>query len=276
MARLPRLIVPGRMHYVSQRCHDMLELFRDSDDFQHMRTWILEASRQFHVRIFSYVLLAEGIRMLVEPSDHEGLARMMQWVGRHYVPYFNRKYGRTGSLWQGRFHTTLIEPERYFTLCSRYIEAAPVRSRLVNQVGDYPWSSYAHHAGVRSDPILSDPVSYWAMGNTPFEREANYVACMEQALTSVEEEALEHGLCRSWVLGGAAFVAEIEHSTQRRTQPLRRGRPRKRSSDQDLSLDTATTAEGVGHETSVTIDSAGRGYLSDQTGTEMPHYSVPN
>src|SRR5207302_6422794 len=96
--------------------------FRDEEDYRAFLGWLREAAKNFKVAIHAYVLMPNHLHLLASPSDHQGLAHMMQWVGRQYVPYFNHRHGRVGSLWQGRFKTSLIDSERYFMVCSRYIE----------------------------------------------------------------------------------------------------------------------------------------------------------
>ena len=115
----------------------------------------------------------------------------MQRTGRYYVPWFNAKYGRSGSLFQGRFKTSVIDAASYFMQCSQYIELAPVRAQLAGDALAYPWSSYAHHAGVRPDPVITDHALYWALGNTPFQREAAYKELAERALTAAQLQVIE-------------------------------------------------------------------------------------
>ena len=122
----------------------------------------------------------------------------MQWVGRHYVPYFNRKYGRAGTLWQGRFKATVIDAANYLMSCTRYIELNPVRSGIAANPGDYAWSSYAHHIGAKSDPSITDHPLFWALGNTPFEREAAYKDLAEQALAPEDLQELKETARKGW------------------------------------------------------------------------------
>jgi putative transposase len=165
--------------------------------------------------------------LLATPADETGLARMMQWVGRYYVPYFNRKYQREGTLWQGRFKTTVIDPEKYFLTLSRFIESNPVRVELAADPAHYPWSSYAHHAGTRSDPLITDHAKYWALGNTPFDREAAYKELLNQEPSREEVEAIMAAAQTGWVLGSEQFKASIAKQASRRVTPAKRGRPRK-------------------------------------------------
>ncbi len=202
-------------------------IFRDDEDFQAFLKWLREAARQFKVALHAYVLMPNHVHLLVSPSDVAGLGKMMQWVGRYYVPYFNHKYQRMGTLWQGRYRTSVIESERYFMTCLRYIELNPVRAELVADPAQYAWSSYAHHSGAKIDPYITEHPLFWSLGNTPFEREAAYKALTEQALAIEEMQALQDASEKGWALGSEQFKSGLERQIQRRVQPGKKGRPRK-------------------------------------------------
>ncbi len=225
MARLPRLVVPHQPHHIIQRGNDRQLIFRDTNDYRIFLDWLRAAAKQFKVAIHAYVLMPNHLHLLATPSDQEGLARMMQWVGRFYVPYFNRKYGRVGTLWQGRYKATVIDSERYFITCSRYIELNPVRAGLVSSPAEFPWSSYEHHVGAKPDPLITDHPLYWALGNTPFEREAAYKDLTGQALTSEEVSSLVEATLKGWALGSEQFKRTLERQANRRVGPAKRGRP---------------------------------------------------
>lgn len=227
MARLPRLVVPQQPHHLIQRGNDRQVIFRDADDYTVFLKWLREAAKLYAVAIHAYVLMPNHVHLLVTPADMAGLGKMMQWVGRFYVPYFNRKYARAGTLWQGRFKATVIDSERYFMSCCRYIELNPVRAGMVADPGQYPWSSYAHHVGSKSDPFITGHPLYWALGNTPFEREAAYKELVEQGLADEEVRALSEATDKCWALGSADFMASLEKKASRRVRPARRGRPSK-------------------------------------------------
>jgi putative transposase len=234
MARLPRLVVPHQPHHVIQRGNDRQEIFRDEEDYLAFLKWMREAARLFKVAIHSYVLMPNHVHLLASPSDASGLAKMMQWIGRYYVPYFNRKHRRVGTLWQGRYKATVIDSERYFMTCCRYIELNPVRAHLAQSPSEYRWSSFSHHAGITPDPYLTDHPLYWALGNTPFDRQAAYKGLMEQALTSQEAVELKEATYKGWALGSDQFKAALEKQTRRRVRPARRGRPRKQAASENV------------------------------------------
>lgn len=225
MARLPRLVIPNQPHHIIQRGNDRQLIFRDAADYLFFLDRLREGSRQFKVAIHAYVLMSNHLHLLATPSDEQGLSKMMQWIGRHYVPYFNHKYERTGTLWQGRYRATVIDAERYLMMCSRYIELNPVRAGIAPMPGDYPWSSYQHHIGIKSDPIVADHPLYWALGNTPFDREATYRNLVEQGVSEQDVRLLSEATLKGWPLGSDQFKLALERQTQRRVRPSKRGRP---------------------------------------------------
>lgn len=227
MARLSRLVVPQQPHYVSQVGHDRQPVFRDSEDYATYLNWLREGARKFRVAIHAYVLLPEAIDLLATPADAEGLPRMMQWLSRYYVPYFNRKYGRTGTLWGGRYRAAVLDAPTWLLDCCRFLEMQPVRLGTAAEPQEYRWSSFAHHAGIQADPVITDHPLYWALGNTPFEREAAYRRRVEAGMSAAETERLASALRSGWALGPEAFRSEMERKTGRRAGPARRGRPPK-------------------------------------------------
>jgi putative transposase len=225
MARLPRLVIPHQPHHVIQRGNDRQLIFREQEDYQRFLGWLKESARFYSVAIHAYVLMPNHLHLLATPEDADGLAQMMQKLGRFYVPWFNHKYQRYGGLFQGRFRTSLIDSDRYFLACSRYIELNPVRAQLAASPLDYPWSSYAHHAGVLIDPLVTDHALYWSLGNTPFQREAAYIDLAQQGLSIDELQAISRAALKGQPLGSDAFKAELERKTSRQILPAKRGRP---------------------------------------------------
>lgn len=225
MARLPRLVVPGQPHHIIQRGTNRQPLFRSDDDFERMLAILKEAARDTGVGIHAYVLMHNHLHILATPSDAKGLSILMQVIGRRYVRYYNDRYQRTGALFEGRYKATAIDSERYLFICMAYIELNPVRAGMVGGPSDYPWSSYAHNAGLKPDPLINEHPLFWALGNTPFAREAAYREIVDLGVRRDAEQAITESTLKGWVLGadGAAFVTQ---PLSRRATPLPRGRPR--------------------------------------------------
>ena len=225
MARLPRLVLPNLPHHILQSGNNSELVFREDEDYQRFLGWLKESAKEFKVAIHAYVLMPDHLHLLATPATVEGLAQTMQRVGRYYVPWFNAKYQRTGSLFQGRFKTSLIEAGRYFMACSRFIESNPVRSGFVTEPGGYPWSSYAHHAGIAPSAVITDHALYWALGNTPFQREAGYIELSRPSLSEAEMAMLDASVLKGWPLGSDQFKTELQNRAKRQVLPAKRGRP---------------------------------------------------
>jgi len=234
MARLPRLVVPHQPHYLIQRGLNGQELFRDGDDYAAFLGWMRAAARQYGVALHAYCLLPGELHLLLSPVDTDGLAGMMQWIGRHYVPYYNQKYGRAGTLWQGRYKTSVVDAGPYLLSCSRYIEFAAVRAGLAGGAEHYPWSSYPHHAGIKPDGAVTDHPIYWALGNTPFQREAAYIELAGLGLSGAETKEIEASVLKGWPLGTDKFKLDLQNRMKRQVLPAKRGRPFKVKAPTDL------------------------------------------
>lgn len=225
MARLPRLIVPHQAHHVVQQGIDRALIFREPEDHARFLGWLRDSAKAYKVAIHAYVLMPSQLQLLATPSDEDGLALAIQRVGRYYVPWFNAKYGRSGSLFQGRFKTAVLDAPAYLMHCSQYIEATPVREHAAADALAYPWSSYGHHAGVRPDPVITDHALYWALGNTPFQREAAYKELAERGLGGAQLVAIEQAVLKGWPLGSDAFKLDLQNKAKRQVLPAKRGRP---------------------------------------------------
>lgn len=227
MARLTRLCVPGWPHLVLQSGHNRRPVFQDDLDRKLFLELLQSAALTHGAAIHAYTLLDNEVRLLATPAGDDSLSGMMQALGRRYGSSFNRRHGHSGSLWEGRFRATVVEPERHLLACMRYVEQARAVDGEGTGLGQHVWSSAAHHLGERVDPLVSDHLLYWSLGNTPFEREAAYRDLLQQALTSTEATLISSALRKGWPFGSAGFLVELSGSTPRRLAPLPRGRPRK-------------------------------------------------
>ena len=232
MARLPRLTLPGQPHHVIQRGNNRQAIFVDQEDRQMLLGLIGEHAARLQVALHAYVLMDNHFHLLATPSTIEGLPQWMQAVGRRYVRYFNDRHGRTGTLWEGRYRSTLIQTDRYFLACMAYIDLNPVRAGMVVEARDYPWSSHGHYAGLRGDRLITPHPLYWSLGNTPFAREAAYAELVRAGVTQADAALLTEATLRGWAAGDAAFVESLQKNTARRVVKNKAGR-RPRTEKQD-------------------------------------------
>lgn len=225
MARLPRLTLPGYPHHIIQRGNNRQVIFADAHDFESMRALLADSARKFGVAVHAYVLMDNHFHLLATPPTAEALPLMMQAVGRSYVRSFNNRHGRSGTLWEGRYRSTLIESERYLLACMVYIDLNPVRAGLVAQPADWRWSSHAHSVGQRADPLVTPHALFWALGNTPFAREAAYGELVHAGITARQQGMLTDAALRGWALGEAGFIDALQKKSARRVSKSKAGRP---------------------------------------------------
>lgn len=228
MARLPRLTVPGYPHHIIQRGNNRQPILVDDADRERLLAELRQHAGAQQVAVHSYVLMDNHLHLLATPATADGVPRMMQGLGRAYVRWFNRRHGRSGTLWEGRYRSTLIEAERYLLACMVYIDLNPVRAGMVAAPADYPWSSHAHCVGLRVDPLVTPHPLYWALGNTPFAREHAYAQLVQSGLAPDQQARLASAAHSGWALGEADFVTELQRRTARRVSRVAVGRPRKR------------------------------------------------
>ena len=225
MARLPRLTLPGYPHHVIQRGNNRQAIFVSVADYQSLLDLLDDNAKKFGVAIHAYVLMSNHFHLLATPQTANGLPQMMQAVGRRYVRYFNDSQKRSGTLWEGRYKSTLIQSDRYLLACMAYIDLNPVRAALVAQAGDYPWSSYGHYSGRRLDKLITPHALVWELGNTPFAREAAYAELVQSGISPVKQVALTESALHGWALGEPDFLADLQKRTKRRASKSTAGRP---------------------------------------------------
>ncbi len=230
MARLSRFVVAGQAHHVGLRAVAGGQAFIDAADHLLFLEALRRSASENHVAVHACTLWADEVQLLATPVAAEDLGRTMQALARFYVGAFNRRHGRSGALWQGRFRAAPVGGAAELLNCMLYIEQAPRRYGASGPVVDFMWSSAAHHAGIRHDPMLAGvpPASgYWLLGNTPFEREAAYAALLEVPLPAEQLARVEASTMKGWAMGSGEFIASLGSETPRRPVARARGRPRK-------------------------------------------------
>jgi putative transposase len=225
MARLPRLSVAGCVHHVIQRGHNRQHIFLSDADRQFFLALLEENARKFFVAIHAYVLMDNHFHLLATPQAADTLANMMQSLGRRYVRYFNDMHQRSGTLWDGRYRSTVLQAEKHLLNCMAYVDLNPVRAGVVQMARDFEWSSHRHYVGLRTDKFLQPHVLAWTLGNTPFAREAAYGEMVRQGITTVQSTQVTDFTLGGWPLGGQEFLDALEKDSMRRIQKGRPGRP---------------------------------------------------
>jgi putative transposase len=227
MARLPRYFAPGQPQHLIQRGNDRQKIFRSADDYAVFYECLVDAADRYGCAVHAYILMPTHMHLLATPKTEQSLPRALQSVGRRYVQYFNETYSHAGTLWEGRYRATILEPAHYLLTCMRYVELNPVRKKLAKRPDDYFWSSYHAHASGEPDDLLSDHAVYQALGKTESSRHKAYRALFRNRLPQETVDDIRDATNKAWVLGTERFKKRIEKASGRRASPLPKGRPRK-------------------------------------------------
>lgn len=216
MARLPRLYAPGVAQHIIQRGNNKQPCFFHTADYQFYLHHLRESAIRYGVDLHAYVLMTNHIHLMITPQEDGSATGMMQSLGTRFVQYINGRYGRTGSLWEGRYKSTLVDTDAYGLALYRYIECNPLRAGIVDSPGLYLWSSYRANAMGHPAPWLTPHPSYLALGDTLERRLANYRALFRSDLAPTELKRIRDSSMKGWVLGDQAFVARIQGDASRR------------------------------------------------------------
>lgn len=216
--------VAGYPHHVIQRGNDRRAIFADSSDLTRYLDALRDVAAEHQLSVHAYVLMPNHVHLLMTPINPRAIGAAMQALGRRYVRWFNDRHARTGALFEGRYRSTVVEADRYLMACMRYIELNPVRASLVAAPEHYSWSSYRHHTGLATDALISDHALYWQLGNTPFDRQAEYRRLFEQDATAGEIDLIRQSTHGGWALGTRDFAVRLGRKSARRTERRQPGR----------------------------------------------------
>jgi putative transposase len=214
------------LHLV-QRGHNRGACFFAEQDYHAYLGWLGDALQREQCGLHAYVLMTNHIHLLVTPRDARTIPRFIMAVGRRYVQHINHTYGRSGTLWDSRYRSSLVQEETYLLLCQRYIELNPVRAGMANDPAAYRWSSYRANALGEPNGLLSPHPLYLALGQDNAGRQEAYRALFRAALDDEPIGELRMALNQNQPIGNARFYGEIEAMTGQRRELRRRGRPRK-------------------------------------------------
>ncbi|HEX8572534.1 MAG TPA: transposase [Allosphingosinicella sp.] len=220
MARLPRFVVPGIPHHVTQRGNGRARVFFRDGDYARYRDWLAEACRAQQVEAWAWVLMPNHVHLILVPADSDGLRRALAPLHRRYAGYIHAREDRCGHFWQGRFGCVAMD-EPHLAAAIRYVLLNPVRAGLVSRAADWPWSSVHAHLGGRDDGLTRrDPVA----GRCPD---------LSALLEAGEDEAMSRRLRRAEStgrpVGDRGFLDRLAALAGRNLEPGRPGRKPKRS-----------------------------------------------
>ena len=237
MPRRPRVHLDGVPLHIVQRGHNREPCFFGEQDYSSYLHWLGEAVTEFDCALHAYVLMTNHVHLLLTPRKAEAVPKLIISLGRRYVQYVNRSYRRTGTLWESRYKSSLVQAETYLLACQRYIELNPVRAAMVEDPAHYRWTSYRSNALGQDDQRLTAHPLYLSLGRSNKARQAAYRALFRAQLDRAALDDIRLALHQSQPLGNARFYARIENMTGTRREAKPRGRPR-------LAADSALASQG--------------------------------
>ncbi|WP_028581824.1 REP-associated tyrosine transposase [Desulfogranum japonicum] len=227
MPRSDRIIVPDTPHHVMQRGHNRQAVFISDEDYTYYRDNLLLFKQEFGCKVYAYCLMTNHVHLIVDPGpDPESLSKLMKRVAGRQTRYVNKSEKRSGSIWEGRFKSSIISTHEYLPACCRYIELNPLRAGMVDDPAEYRWSSYACKVRDTHDPVVDFPRFYLALGADFEERRAAYRKYVLDTIPDNEINLIRKALQRGQITGGNRFREELSTRLGMRFSNLGPGRPK--------------------------------------------------
>lgn len=202
-------------------------IYFEEGDYLAYLGWLKEGAERYGCAVHAYVLMTNHVHLLMTPESKVSISRMMQYVGRRYVPYINHTYGRSGTLWEGRYKGSLIEDEQYLLTCMRYIELNPVRANMVKSPKEHRWSSFLANAYGKKNALVEPHDLYLTLGTNDTTRRQAYRGLFRHHLDSELLEEIRSAWQTGTPLGNDRFRKQIARASQTKVGYAKRGRPRK-------------------------------------------------
>jgi putative transposase len=231
MPRQSRLVLPGVAMHVIQRGNNRGACFHVRSDYLLYLLHLHELAKKFDCAVHAYCLMPNHVHLLLTPSSEGGCIALMRDLGQRYVQYFNRRHGRTGTLWEGRYRSSLVESARYVLACYRYIELNPVRAALVQRPDAYEWSSHRGNTGRHSDSLLSPHAEFAALGAA----KGAYLALFEEALEPALLCEIRQATNAGYPLGSETFKSGVVAPLGHKLAPGKPGREARAPGDRSQS-----------------------------------------
>lgn len=227
MPRKPRFFLPNVPVHAIVRGNSRNVIFAEDSDRKNYLEFAKEASEQHKVNIHAYVLMDNHVHWLMSSEVPENISKFMQYIGRRYVPYFNRKYDKSGTLWEGRFKASLVNSDKYLLSCYRYIELNPIRSGMVNHAEAWHWSSYRCNALEEQNNLITPHENYYGLGRNSKQRAKHYQESFKELIDSSLINDIRDSVQTGTPLGNEKFKEQIEKLLGLKVGHSHRGRPKK-------------------------------------------------
>lgn len=224
MARRPRIVLPDVPLHIIQRGNNRQACFCGDSDHLVYLDLLARYAKAAACAVHAYVLMSNHVHLLLSPPDKGAPARLMKLLGQRYVQYFNRRHQRSGTLWEGRYRSCLVQDEHYLLVCQRYIELNPVRAGMAAEPGGYRWSSFHANANGQRDKVITPHPVYREISVSDGERQQRYRALFDDALPQNMLNHLRHASNGNYTFGSLQFEQSVMRAAGRPAVPQRGGR----------------------------------------------------
>ena len=245
MPRHARLRLADCPWHVIQRGVNRARCFVDDHDRQRFLSLLKDHAADNGCAIHAYVLMDNHVHLLVTPDSEDGLSRTMKALGERYVPQFNRRHGRTGTLWEGRFKSHVVQSESYLFTCQAYIELNPVRADMVRHPARYPWSSYLANASGAPSGLVTPHERYLALGIDQLQRANRYQTLFDVPPSAKDLAIIREAINVGYALGDKGFVKRLEEAKGVSASRRKPGRRRKATENENGAECSAPRELGV-------------------------------
>jgi putative transposase len=218
-------VLPDVPLHIVQRGNNRTRCFFGDADYLVYLDLLRQSALEAQCVVHAYVLMSNHVHLLVTPAGASSSAELMKGLGERYVRYVNRRYCRTGSLWEGRYKSSLVEHARYLLTCQRYIELNPVRAQMVAHPAHYQWSSYRTNAHGAPSDLITPHTVYAALAPQPVAREKAYRDLFDTPLATKTINKVRRAVNGNFALGDKAFTSALAATLGRRVVPGQGGRP---------------------------------------------------
>ncbi len=227
MPRPTRHNLPGVPQHITQRGNNRQACFFAKADYELYLSLLTEACNKHQCVVHAYVLMTNHVHLLLTPETPTGVSLVVRDLGRDYVRQINKTYQRTGTMWEGRFKSSLVDEHAYCLTCYRYIELNPVRAGMVKHPSEYPWSSFKSNALGKPSNLLTPHESWLTLGSDSKSRLLNYQRLFEEALEQSQIDKIRYGLRKGLPTGNNRFKRQVEEALSIKLGTGKRGRPKK-------------------------------------------------
>ena len=225
MPRTARVVLPAYPHHVVQRGHNQQVCFAERGDYERYLATLAEFKEKLGVKVYAWCLMTNHVHLLLEPSNATSLALLMKRLSGRQTRYHNRLEQRSGTLWEGRYKSSLVQNESYLLACCRYIELNPVRACIAAAPEDYLWSSCRTRLGYARSTILDLDPCYQGLGAEESARREQYSQFLRSAIPEGEWALIRAAVQRGQLTGNEAFREEVAATLHRRIENRGPGRP---------------------------------------------------